>query len=168
MPQPAPLISIIVAMAHNRVIGKDNALPWHLPEDLKHFKQLTTSHAILMGRKTFQSIGKPLPNRLNIVLTRQPNYQPPGVQVVHAFDEALHTARQAGRQHLFIIGGQNVYRLALPLAHELYLTRVHADIPGDAFFPPFDDQQWQLLDQQHHDPDVRHAFAFTFEHYRRR
>jgi len=157
-----PTITLIAAMSENRVIGAAGDLPWRLPADLKHFKALTTGHAILMGRKTYESIGKPLPNRRNLVLTGNP----PGVETVRDIDEALRLVKDDDA--LFIIGGERVYRDTLPRADRLHLTLVHAHIEGDAHFPPFDASQWTLVDEQHRDADDRNAYALTFQHYERR
>ena len=131
------MISLIVAMTDERVIGKNNALPWHLSEDLKRFKQITMGHPIVMGRKTFQSIGRPLPGRQNIVITRDKNFHADGVTVVHDLCEAFASATQ-DQSEIFVIGGAEIFAAALPLADRLYLTRIHKKIDGDVFFPPFD------------------------------
>ena len=126
-------LSIVVAMADNRVIGQDNRLPWHLPADLKHFKQLTTGKPILMGRKTWESIGRPLPERTNIVITRDPDYQAAGCTVVHSVDAALRAAEP--HSEVMVIGGAELYRQVLPEVSTIYLTQVHADVEGDTVFP---------------------------------
>lgn len=154
-----PVLSAIVAMGENRVIGKDNQLPWRLPADLKHFKSITTGHPIVMGRKTFESIGKALPNRLNIVLTRDAAYQAPGCIVVTTIDDAL---IQAQALEVFIIGGAEVYKQLLPRIHRIYLTIVHHDFDGDAFFPVFDEQEWKEVDKVRHEPDADNAYAYSF------
>jgi dihydrofolate reductase len=155
-----PLISLIVAMAQNGVIGRGNALPWRLPEDLKRFKEYTLGKPILMGRKTFESIGRPLPGRANLVLTRDRRWQAEGVTVVHSVEEALQQARDC--EELVAIGGAEIYRLLLPLAHRIYLTHVHADVPGDTFFPAFDPAQWDDVEYRCHPADERHAYPVTF------
>lgn len=140
-------LSIIVAMANNRAIGKDNQLLWHLPEDLQYFKRTTMGKPIVMGRKTFESIGRPLPGRLNIVITRQKEWQHDGVKVVHTIDEALKLAEAQsiidGMDEVMVIGGAEIYKTALPVADKLYVTRVDADIDGDAFFPEINNKIWQ-------------------------
>jgi dihydrofolate reductase len=151
---------MIVAMAQNGVIGRDNALPWRLPRDLKHFKAYTLGKPILMGRKTFESIGRPLPGRANLVLTRDPSWFAAGVIVVHSVEAALEQA--SGRDELVAIGGAEIYRLVLPLARRIYLTHVQADVPGDTFFPAFDSSQWADLESSMHPADEEHAYPLTF------
>ena len=158
-------ISVIAAMSQNRVIGRDGALPWHLPTDLARFKSITTGHTVIMGRKTFESVGKPLPNRRTIVITRNNDYQCAGVFIAHSLDEALdHAARE---DEIFILGGEAVYRIALPRADRLYLTIVHATIEGDTYFPRFDFDDWKLVEDERHEVDDRHAYAFSFRRYER-
>lgn len=156
-----PAITLIVAAADNDVIGRDNALPWHLPEDLKRFKRLTLGKPMIMGRKTFESIGKPLPGRLNIVVTRDPNYRREGVVVTHDLEAALGAAGNS--PEVMVIGGAELFRLCLPRATRLHLTRVHADIPGDVHWPGIDTGQWRITESEAHDADERHAHAYTFE-----
>ena len=129
------IISIIAAVSDNNVIGKNNKLPWHLPEDLKRFKEVTSGHTVIMGRKTYESIGRPLPNRVNIVITRNKDFKPKGVKVVHSIEEALSLASEAGETETFIIGGAEIYKQALPLANKIYLTRINKNYKGDAYFP---------------------------------
>jgi dihydrofolate reductase len=147
-------------MARNGVIGRDNALPWHLPEDLKHFKAVTLGKPILMGRKTFESIGKPLPGRLNIVLTQDRSWHAAGVVAVRSVAEALEQGFEA--PELACIGGAEIFRLLLPQATRLYLTRVQADVPGDTFFPTIDWSAWGEADSRTHAADGRNAYAMTF------
>lgn len=128
-------ISLIVAMAENRTIGRDNKMPWKLPADLKRFKELTTGHAVIMGRKTFDSIGKPLANRQNIVISRNPDFKAKGAEVAVSLPKALEAAKG---DEVFVIGGEQIYNEALPLADRIYLTLIHEEIDGDAFFPEFD------------------------------
>lgn len=158
-PQP-PLISLIVAMAQNGVIGRDNALPWRLPADLRRFKEFTLGKPILMGRKTFEAIGRPLPGRANLVLTRDPDWRAPGVIPVHSVEEALLQTRTC--EELVAIGGAEIYRLLLPLARRIYLTHVHADVPGDTYFPAFDPAQWDDVEFRSLPADERHAYPVTF------
>ncbi len=159
-------INIIAAMAENRVIGNLGQLPWRLPDEMKHFVRLTTGHTVIMGRKTFESIGcKPLPNRRNIVLSRNTNYASKEVEVAPALGNALGLLGPA--DEAFICGGEQVYRDGLLLADNLYLTIVHAEFQGDAHFPDPSVFCWKLLDQIRHEPDDRHAHAFTFHHYQR-
>ena len=155
-----PLITLIVAMAQNGVIGRANALPWRLPRDLQRFKAFTLGKAVLMGRRTFESIGRPLPQRTNLVLTRDRAWYAAGVDAVHSLEEAL--ARSGVHTELVAIGGAEVYRLVLPLARRIYLTHVHADVPGDAFFPDFDSTQWADVECSVHPADENHAYPFTF------
>jgi dihydrofolate reductase len=155
-----PLVSLIVAMAHNGVIGRDKALPWRLPEDLKRFKAATLGKPILMGRKTFESIGRALPGRANLVLTRDRDWSAPAVQVVHSVEEALKVAGAAAE--LVVIGGAEIYRLVMPFARRIYLTHVHAEIPGDTLFPDFDPTQWVDVESEAYPADERHAHPLTF------
>jgi dihydrofolate reductase len=129
-----PRLSLIVAVARNGVIGKDNAMPWHIPEDLKRFRALTMGHHIVMGRRTWESIGRPLPGRMSVVVTRDPGYSAPGAVVAHSLAEAM--AACAGDDEVFVIGGAGIYREALASADRIYLTEVQADYPGDVWFPP--------------------------------
>jgi dihydrofolate reductase len=154
-----PIVSAIVAMAENRVIGKNNQLPWHLPADLKHFKELTTGHSIIMGRKTYESIGKPLPNRENIILTRDKNYQAEGCKVVHAIEEAIKLA--AHNKELFIIGGAEIYQQAMPYIHRIYLTVVHHYFEGDTYFPALNNE-WREISNERHEADEKNDYAFSF------
>lgn len=155
-------ISLIVAVAQNGVIGHDNQLIWHLPDDLKQFKRLTTGHPIIMGRKTFESIGKPLPNRTSIVITRSKNWCFEGVVVVNSVEEALEAARQTGTDEAFVIGGAEIYRVTLPLANKIYLTEVKADFEGDAHFVIPNLEDWQEISRMAHAQDEKHAVAFDF------
>lgn len=154
-----PLVSLIVAMAQNGVIGRGNTLPWRLPDDLRRFKEFTLGKTLLMGRKTFESIGHPLPGRNNLVLTRDVSWHAEGVVVVHSVEEAL--ARTTGGE-LVAIGGAEIYRLVLPFARRIYLTHVHADVPGDTYFPEFDPLQWADVEYLAHPADERHAYPMTF------
>ncbi len=154
----APL-TLIVAVAENGVIGRDGTLPWRLPEDLKHFRRLTLGNTVLMGRKTFESLGKPLEGRANWVLSRDPAYAPAGARVFAQLDDAL---AQAPQGELLVIGGAELYRQALPLARRLELTRVHAQVEGDTHFPGFDAAQWREAARLDHPADERHAHAYSF------
>jgi dihydrofolate reductase len=141
--------SMIVAMAQNRVIGRNNKLPWYLPNDLKYFKQVTMGLPIVMGRKTYESIGKPLPGRTNIVVTRNESWSMDGVKVVHSLEQAFELAASIaeidGRDEVMIIGGDQIYQSALPLVDRIYLTEVHAEVEGDAYFPDFDRDHWNVV-----------------------
>lgn len=160
-----PLISAIVAAAENNAIGKDNQLLWHLPNDLRFFKRNTTGHPIIMGRKTYESVGKPLPNRRNIIITRQTGYAVEGAEVVHSLGEALDSC--SGEPEVFVLGGAEIYEQALPFVDRIYLTRVHAELPGDSFFPELNEQEWQLASAESHPADDRHAYSYTFRIYKR-
>ena len=160
------MITLIVAVADSGVIGRDNTLPWHLPEDLKRFKRLTMGKPMVMGRKTFESIGKPLPGRQNIVVTRDANYQRDGVTVVHDLDAAVRAAGDV--PEIMVIGGAELFRLSLPLAGRIHLTRVHGDIVGDVLWPALDVREWQVIEREHHDADERHAYSMTFEVWEKR
>lgn len=155
------LVTLIVAVADSGVIGRDNALPWHLPDDLKRFKRLTLGKPVLMGRRTYESIGKPLPGRQNIVVTRDANYRRDGITVVHDAGAALRAA--GGAPEIMVIGGAELFRALLPLAGRVHLTRVHGNIEGDVFWPALDTQAWQLTGSETHDADERNAYAMTFE-----
>lgn len=155
-------ISLIVAVAQNHTIGLDNQLIWHLPNDLKQFKRLTTGHPIIMGRKTFESIGKPLPNRTSIVITRSKNWTFEGVIVVNSVAEAIEVARQTGTDEAFVIGGAEIYQLILPVANKIYLTEVKADFEGDAHFVIPHLEEWQEISRMAHAMDEKHAVAFDF------
>ncbi len=158
-------IVLLAAMSENRVIGRENRIPWHLPADLRRFKARTTGHHLIMGRRTFESIpGAPgLPGRTSIVLTRRQEYRPQGVLVAHTLDEALGLC--AGDDEVFVIGGEEIYRLALPRADEIHLTVVHATIEGDARFPEFEPRQWDLVEEERHNADERHAYSYSFRRY---
>ena len=164
-------ISLIWAMAENGVIGRDNRLPWRLPVDMKHFMTTTMGKPVIMGRKTLESMKSPLPGRTNIVLTRDPLWQRDGVQVVGELSEALDLAEQQGLidgvDETMIIGGAEIYALALPLAERLYVTRVHAEPAGDVYFPPVDLDAWRLLSHQQHPADDRHSAPCSIEVYER-
>ena len=157
------IVSLIAAVAENGVIGRSNAIPWHLPADLERFKARTTGHHIIMGRKTFESIGRPLPKRTSIVLSRNADYRPAGVLVAPTLDAALELA--SDDDEVFVIGGAEVYRPALPRADRLYLTIVHAAIEGDARFPEIDLDEWRLVEDERHEADDRHAYAYSFKSY---
>lgn len=154
-------ICLVVAMDEGGLIGADGGLPWHLPEDLKHFKRTTMGHALLMGRKTFESIGRPLPGRDNLVLSRDPAFSPPeGVKVVRTPEQAL--ARVRDREALMVMGGAQIYALFLPQAHRMHLTRVHARFEGDTYFPAWQAQAWEERQRQDHAPDERNPHAYSF------
>ncbi|MHC5004993.1 MAG: dihydrofolate reductase [Planctomycetota bacterium] len=158
-------VAIVVAMAENGVIGRDNALPWHLPDDLKRFRALTLDHAVIMGRNTWDSIGRPLPRRRCIVLTRQPDWHAAGALRAAGLEEAL--ALIPDDETAFVIGGASVYRAALPIADRLHVTIVHASVEGDVRFPDLDLSQWRLVERTDRDADETHEHAFSFLTYER-
>lgn len=161
------IISLIVAAATNNGIGKDNQLLWHLPKDLQFFKKTTWAMPVIMGRKTFESLsGKPLQGRLNIVITRQKDWKPEGIVVVHSLQDALFVAKSADYKEVFIAGGGEIYREALPIAHKVYLTRVQTEPEADTFFPSLSND-WQLVHDEPYTADAKHAFAFTFQRWER-
>jgi dihydrofolate reductase len=165
-------LSLIVAAAENGVIGRNNALPWHLPEDLRNFKRITMGKPIVMGRKTYESIGRPLPGRTNIVISRQPGYAVEGVKVVASIDEALALAQDIatidGSEELMVIGGAQIYEHGLTLASRIYLTRVHASVEGDAFLPAIDWADWQETSREYHPATGPNPYAYTFFEYERK
>ena len=156
----APVVSLIVAMAENGVIGREGSLPWHLGEDLKRFKATTMGKPILMGRKTYESIGRALPGRMNIVLTRDEKWSAPGVVAVRSVAEALALAGEAAE--LMVIGGAQVYRSMLPRARRIYLTQLHAQIEGDTYFPAFDRSQWREVERDAHPADENNTHPVSF------
>lgn len=161
-------LSLIAALSTNNVIGRANGLPWHLPADLKHFKALTMGHQYIAGRRTYESVGRPLPGRTNIVITRQPGFSPEGVHVVHSLEDALRLAASSGESEAFVGGGGEIFSQALHRADRMYLTRVHAEIEGDTFFPDFDDvSEWRLTDAEHFDADEKNEYPFSFLTYDR-
>jgi dihydrofolate reductase len=175
-------ISLIAAMAQNRVIGRDNAegkpdLPWHLPDDFAYFKRTTLGHTIIMGRKSFDALGKPLPKRTNIIVTRNAAFRAEGASVVGTLEEAIAEGRKAEEAtthptgvpaELFVIGGGEIYRAALPMATRLYLTEIQRTYDGDTYFPEIDKAAWQEVSRRHHPADDRHEAAFDFVVYERR
>jgi dihydrofolate reductase len=162
------IISLLVAASENGVIGKDNQLPWHLPDDLKYFKNLTWGLPILMGRKTFESIGKPLPGRKSIVITRNRDWQHDGVTVVHTVEEALQKAEGYGAKEIFVIGGAEIFNTALPLANRLYLTRIHHHFAGDVFFPSINEGEWELTSSRFCAADEKNAYDHTYQVWNRK
>jgi len=153
-------IAIVVAMAENRVIGCENRLPWHLPADLRHFKQLTLGKPVLMGRRTHESIGRPLPERTNIVVTRDRTYSAPGCIVAHSLESALESA--AGCAEVMVIGGTELYRQLLPRADRIYLTLVHAGFEGDAFFPELEAGEWREVERTDYPADEKNCCPYSF------
>lgn len=160
-----PLIRLVVAVAQNGVIGRDNGLIWHLPADLKFFKEATTGFPIIMGRKTFESIGRPLPNRRNIVITRDASYAKEGIETVHSPEEALAACKDEKR--VSVIGGGEIYRMFMGRAHELYYTKVLADFEGDTHFPEVG-PEWELQSREDHAADEKNQFPFSFMIFRKK
>ncbi len=160
------IISLIAAATRNHVIGKNGDMPWHLPKDLAYFKRITRGHCIIMGRKTFESFGKgkALPYRTNIVMSRQQDYQvPPQVVLAKNLSAAIDIATNLQETECFVIGGSEIYALALPLAHRIYMTRIDTSVEGDTFFPLQNWEKWQIISSETHLPDAQHAHAYTFE-----
>ena len=156
-------ISLIAAVANNNVIGKDNDLIWRLPADLKYFKQTTTGHHIIMGRKNYESIGKPLPNRTSIIITRQEDYEASGCIVVHSLEEALKAVKNDDEP--FIIGGGKIYKQSIAIVNKLYITHIHHDFEGDTFFPEITDK-WQIISKKDYRPDEKNKYEFSFVIYK--
>jgi dihydrofolate reductase len=160
-----PTLMMIVAMAKNRMIGKDNQMPWHLPDDLKYFKAQTLNKPVIMGRKTFESIGsRPLPNRPNLVISRNPDFKHQGVSVFKSVEDAI--ASVSGYPEIVIMGGAQIYAQWINQVDRLLITEVNAAPEGDAFFPPIDNQAWLEISRQHHEADERHCYPFDFVEYR--
>ena len=152
------IISFVVAMGKNRVIGKNNSLPWNLPADMKRFKELTLNKPVIMGRKTFESIGRPLPNRTNIIITRDKNYKADGCVIVNSADEALNAAK--GNEEIMIMGGAQIYAEFLPLAHRMYLTIIEKEFERHSYFPEYNDHEWKIIHKEDHEDDgLRYSFV---------
>ena len=166
MSKHEPFISLVVAIGENGAIGRGGNLPWRISTDLKYFRKVTMGKPMIMGRKTFESIGKPLPGRRNIVVTRDTNYHREGIEVVHGTDEAL--AVTADVPEVMVIGGAELFRTALPLAGRIHLTRVHGNIEGNVMWPALDTRQWEVIERERHESDDRHAYAMTFEVWEKR
>ncbi len=174
-------IALIAAMANNRVIGINNTMPWHLPDDFAHFKRLTLNHPIIMGRKTYESIGRPLPSRKNIIISRNASFKTAGAEVFATLQQAVaaasnpegmpedvcNTGGSKAPSRIFIIGGGALYTQALPLAQRMYLTQVNVEISGDTWFPKIDPAQWREVSHTHHASDAKHAYAFDFVEFER-
>ena len=161
------LISQIVAVAENKVIGKDNDLIWRLPADLKHFKNITMGHCMLMGRKNYESIGRPLPGRTTIILTKNKDYKVEGCHVVFCIEEGIALAKSLEESELMIIGGGEIYNQTLPLTQKIYYTTVHSDFDGDTFYPSLSEPEWKLLNQDFHTADEKNKYDYTFKEYKR-
>lgn len=162
------ILSLLVAASENNVIGKDNKLPWHLPNDLKYFKNQTWGMPILMGRKTFESIGKPLPGRKSIVITRNNDWRHDGVEVVHSIEEAIQKARSFGVKEIFVIGGAEIFNTALPDASRIYLTRIHTKFDGDVYFPEVPENDWQLTSERFCEADEKNPYDHTYQVWERK
>ncbi len=164
------MLSLIVAMAENNVIGSLNKIPWYMPRDLKHFSNTTKSHTVIIGRNTYESIlarlGKPLPERNNIVVTRQTDFSAPGCTVVNSLQNALKIA--GDNEEVFVIGGSQLYELALPLVDRLYITHIHATVDGDSFFPKFNIGDWNIISEEHHKKDDKNSLDSTYTVYERK
>lgn len=164
-------VSMIAAMGKNRVIGKDNDLPWHLPDDFKYFQETTKGHFVIMGRKNWESLPhkfQPLPGRTNLVITHRNDYQAGGALVFNTLEAALRLARDKSEREAFIIGGGEVYRMGLPHADTIYLTEIDGEFEGAVTFPEFSEEDWTEVSRHHHKIDDRHAFSFDFVIYKRR
>ena len=159
------MLSIIAAISENNVLGKENKLLWRLPADLKRLKSLTMGHHLIMGRKTFESLGKPLPGRPHIIITRQKNYSPEGVTVVNSLEKAIELVKDDIQP--FIFGGGEIYTLALPYVKKIYITKVHANFDGDTFFPHLKNEEWKLTDCQKFEPDEKNLFSYSYLEYDR-
>jgi dihydrofolate reductase len=156
-------LSLIVAVSENNVIGKDNKLPWYLPADLKYFKNITWAMPVVMGRNTYESLGKPLPGRKNIVVTRNKDWHAEGVDAVQTIDQAIITATKLDAKEIFIIGGAQIFQSSLPIADRIYLTRIHENFEGDTFFPVIDDKAWRLQSSTDFPADEKNIYSYSFQ-----
>lgn len=161
-------ISCVVAVAKNNVIGKDNDIPWYLPADLKYFKKITMGHHILMGRKCYSSIGRPLPKRTNVIITRDPYYIVSNCIVTHSIEEALEIAYDNKEKEVMVIGGGTIYDQTKDMWDKLYITEVDLEVDGDVHFPTIDFDQWELISEEPHKPDEKNKFPYTFKVYERK
>lgn len=161
-------ISFIVAVSENKVIGRNNKLPWHLPSDMKYFKNKTWAMPVVMGRKTFEALGKPLEGRTNIVITRQADWKPAGVKIVHSIDQAIIEATKLDAKEIFIIGGAEIFSAALPSADRIYLTLIHHNFEGDAFFPELNQEEWKLASNKDFAADEKNKYAHSFQVWERK
>ena len=157
------VISHLVAASENNVIGIKNQIPWHLPNDLKFFKNKSWGMPVIMGRNTYESLEKPLPGRINVVVTSNANWKREGVTTAHSIDEAVDVACQSDCNEIFIIGGGEIFKQSMNIVNRIYLTRVHTTIDGDTFYPDFDHNKWKLISEDPHPADDKHAFAYTFQ-----
>lgn len=161
------MISYIVAMDKNYVIGKDNQLPWHLPADLQFFKRVTMGHPIIMGRKTYESIGKPLPGRENIIVTRNQEYKPEGCTIIHSVEELIKFAQEK-KEEVFVIGGAELFKATFPNADRLYITMIEHEFEGNTFFPEFKESDWNLISQEKGPKDEKNPYDYFFNIYERK
>ena len=157
------MISLVVAASTNNAIGKDNQLLWHLPNDLKFFKNTTWGMVVVMGRKTFEAVNKPLPGRINIVITRQVNWTAEGVITATDLNDALKKAAETNCKEIFVIGGGEIYKQSMAICHKIYITRVHATLDGDTFFPEIDESNWTLASNEDFEADAKHAYGYSFQ-----
>lgn len=160
-------ISCVVAIANNNVIGKDNDIPWYLPADLKYFKKITLDHHILMGRNCYHSIGRPLPKRTNVIITRDPYFIASNCLIAHSIDEALEIAYDNGEEEVMIIGGGTIYKQTQELWDTLYITEVDVNVDGDIFFPTLNKEEWKLVWEESHEPDEKNEHPYVFKKYER-
>jgi dihydrofolate reductase len=161
------IISLVVAAANNNAIGKEGVMPWHLPNDLKHFKNVTWGMPVIMGRKTFDSLGKPLPGRKNIIITRQAHWEAPGTVAVTSVDDALFLVRETDAKEAMVIGGGEIFNMVFDKASRIYMTRVEAEPEGDTFFPPIDPKQWRLVSKKDYEADEKNKFNHSFQTWER-
>jgi dihydrofolate reductase len=157
------MLSHIVAVSENNIIGAKNELPWHLPNDFKYFKNKTWGMPVIMGRKSYESLKKSLPGRINIVVTKKTNWHPDDVFVVNDIDDAIEKAKESDAREIFIIGGGEIFKQTINIVSKIYLTRVHATVDGDTFYPELDKEKWKLIDQQSFPADEKNNYAYTFE-----
>ena len=160
------MLTIIAAAGENNALGKDNGLVWHLPDDFKRFRKLTTGHHIIMGRKTFESFPQPLPDRTHVVITRKDNFKKEGIVTVHSLERAIDFSK--GDSEAFVIGGGEIYKMAIEVADKIELTRIHGTFEADTFFPEIDEENWELVKEELHEKDERHKYAFTYLTYLRK
>ena len=157
------IVSLVVAAAENNAIGKDNQLLWHLPNDLRFFKNITWGMVVVMGRKTFEAVNKPLPGRINIVITRQPDWIAEGTITAINLEDALKKAAETNCKEIFVIGGGEIYKQSMAIANKIYITRVHATLDADTFFPVIEEDKWKLVSNEDFETDVKHAYAYSFQ-----
>lgn len=160
------MVTIIAAAGENNALGKDNGLVWHLPDDFKRFKKLTTGHHIIMGRKTFESFPQPLPDRTHVVITRRDNFKKEGIVTVHSLERAIDISK--GDSEAFVIGGGEIYEMAMQVADKIELTRIHGTFEADTFFPEINEEYWELKKEEFHEKDEKHKYAFTYLTYIRK